>query len=111
MENLVRKRTANLQQRTLELEEERARTDNLLKGRVANLEKETECDIITSFISLLSSRGCIHIDLKEAKEVAEAAAASKQNFLANMSHGEYLLFFYPPGISVCVLLLIFFFFL
>ncbi|KAI9275752.1 hypothetical protein BDA99DRAFT_601329 [Phascolomyces articulosus] len=56
MENLVRKRTANLQQRTLELEEERARTDNLLK------------------------------DLKEAKEVAEAAAASKQNFLANMSH-------------------------
>ncbi|KAG2218663.1 hypothetical protein INT45_007832 [Circinella minor] len=56
MENLVRKRTANLQQRTIELEEERARTDNLLK------------------------------DLKEAKEVAEAAAASKQNFLANMSH-------------------------
>ncbi|KAI9499446.1 hypothetical protein BDB00DRAFT_866325 [Zychaea mexicana] len=56
MENLVRKRTANLQQRTLELEEERTRTQNLL------------------------------IDLKDAKEVAEAAAASKQNFLANMSH-------------------------
>ncbi|KAI8391178.1 uncharacterized protein BYT42DRAFT_602084 [Radiomyces spectabilis] len=56
MENLVRKRTANLQQRTLELEEERARTQTLLK------------------------------DLKAAKEVAEAAAASKQNFLANMSH-------------------------
>ncbi|KAI8138398.1 hypothetical protein BJV82DRAFT_631365 [Fennellomyces sp. T-0311] len=56
MENLVRKRTANLQQRTIELEEERARTQNLLK------------------------------DLKAAKEVAEAAAASKQNFLANMSH-------------------------
>ena len=58
MENLVRKRTANLQQRTMELEEERARTQNLLK------------------------------DLKDAKEVAEAAAASKQNFLANMSHGK-----------------------
>ncbi|KAI7874924.1 hypothetical protein K492DRAFT_211261 [Lichtheimia hyalospora FSU 10163] len=56
MENLVRQRTANLQQRTLELEEEKARTQNLLE------------------------------DLKEAKEVAEAAAASKQNFLANMSH-------------------------
>lgn len=26
------------------------------------------------------------LDLKLAKEVAEAAAASKQNFLANMSH-------------------------
>ncbi|CAO3617380.1 unnamed protein product [Mucor fragilis] len=56
MENLVRKRTANLQQRTLELEEERARTQTLLQ------------------------------DLKAAKEVAEAAAAAKQNFLANMSH-------------------------
>ncbi|KAI9470491.1 MAG: hypothetical protein EXX96DRAFT_358928 [Benjaminiella poitrasii] len=56
MENLVRKRTANLQQRTLELEEERARTQTLLR------------------------------DLKAAKEVAEAAAAAKQNFLANMSH-------------------------
>ena len=32
MEDLVRKRTANLQQRTLELEEERARTQTLLKG-------------------------------------------------------------------------------
>jgi hypothetical protein len=32
MENLVHKRTANLQQRTLELEEERARTQTLLKG-------------------------------------------------------------------------------
>lgn len=32
MENLVRKRTANLQQRTLELEEERARTQTLLQG-------------------------------------------------------------------------------
>jgi hypothetical protein len=33
MESLVKKRTANLQQRTLELEEERARTDKLLKGK------------------------------------------------------------------------------
>ncbi|EPB87482.1 RGC/RGC protein kinase [Mucor circinelloides 1006PhL] len=56
MEILVKQRTANLQQRTLELEEERARTETLLK------------------------------DLKTAKEVAEAAAASKQSFLANMSH-------------------------
>ncbi|KAI8644224.1 hypothetical protein BD408DRAFT_363341 [Parasitella parasitica] len=56
MEILVKKRTSNLQQRTLELEEERARTETLLK------------------------------DLKSAKEVAEAAAASKQTFLANMSH-------------------------
>lgn len=32
MENLVRKRTANLQQRTLELEEERGRTQTLLQG-------------------------------------------------------------------------------
>ncbi|KAI8098557.1 uncharacterized protein BX664DRAFT_319021 [Halteromyces radiatus] len=56
MENLVYNRTANLQQRTLELEEERGRTQTLLK------------------------------DLKAAKEVAEAAAATKQNFLANMSH-------------------------
>ncbi|KAL9558812.1 hypothetical protein MBANPS3_000712 [Mucor bainieri] len=56
MEILVKQRTANLQQRTMELEEERARTETLLK------------------------------DLKTAKEVAEAAAASKQSFLANMSH-------------------------
>ncbi|KAI8335894.1 hypothetical protein BC941DRAFT_429688 [Chlamydoabsidia padenii] len=56
MENLVYNRTANLQERTLELEEERGRTQNLLK------------------------------DLKKSKEAAEAAAAAKQNFLANMSH-------------------------
>ncbi|KAI8880895.1 hypothetical protein K501DRAFT_190254 [Backusella circina FSU 941] len=56
MENLVKKRTANLQQRTLELEEERSRAQTLLK------------------------------DLKAAKEIAEKAAAAKQNFLANMSH-------------------------
>ncbi|KAI8329235.1 hypothetical protein BC941DRAFT_210856 [Chlamydoabsidia padenii] len=56
MENLVYNRTANLQQRTIELEEERARTQKLL------------------------------IDLKEAKEIAEAGATAKQNFLANMSH-------------------------
>lgn len=33
MEILVKQRTANLQQRTLELEEERARTETLLKGK------------------------------------------------------------------------------
>lgn len=32
MENLVKKRTFHLQQRTLELEEERARTETLLEG-------------------------------------------------------------------------------
>lgn len=32
MEYLVKKRTFNLQQRTLELEEERARTETLMKG-------------------------------------------------------------------------------
>lgn len=32
-----------------------------------------------------------YADLKEAKEVAEAAAASKQNFLANMSHGNFFI--------------------
>jgi hypothetical protein len=32
MENLVKRRTYNLQQRTLELEEERARAETLLKG-------------------------------------------------------------------------------
>ncbi|KAI8092857.1 uncharacterized protein BX664DRAFT_96027 [Halteromyces radiatus] len=56
MEKLVRKRTENLVLRTKELEAERLRTQNLLK------------------------------DLSAAKEVAEIAAASKQNFLANMSH-------------------------
>ncbi|CAO3625307.1 unnamed protein product [Cunninghamella blakesleeana] len=56
MEDLVYKRTSNLLQRTMELEEERARTQILLK------------------------------DLKAAKEKAEAGARSKQNFLANMSH-------------------------
>ncbi|KAI9301638.1 histidine kinase-like ATPase, partial [Cunninghamella echinulata] len=56
MEKLVRKRTEHLVVRTKELELERARTQKLLK------------------------------DLSAAKEVAEAAAASKQNFLANMSH-------------------------
>ncbi|KAI8062897.1 hypothetical protein BC940DRAFT_308004 [Gongronella butleri] len=56
MEKLVRQRTENLVQRTKELESERARTQKLLK------------------------------DLSDAKEIAEAAAASKQNFLANMSH-------------------------
>lgn len=34
MEILVKKRTANLQQRTIELEEERARTETLLKGEI-----------------------------------------------------------------------------
>lgn len=58
MEMLVRRRTANLQQRTQELEEERTRAEKLM------------------------------VDLKAAKEAAEAAAASKQAFLANMSHGK-----------------------
>ncbi|KAF9582667.1 hypothetical protein BGW38_010909 [Lunasporangiospora selenospora] len=56
MEELVRDRTKNLQTRTVELEEERARTHQLLT------------------------------DLQEAKEGAEAAATAKSNFLANMSH-------------------------
>lgn len=34
MEELVRERTANLQQRTIELEEEKARTQTLLKGMI-----------------------------------------------------------------------------
>ncbi|KAF9436004.1 hypothetical protein BGZ76_005039 [Entomortierella beljakovae] len=56
MEELVRDRTKNLQTRTAELEEERARTNRLLT------------------------------DLQKAKEGAEAAATAKSNFLANMSH-------------------------
>ncbi|KAF9207345.1 hypothetical protein BGZ49_000649 [Haplosporangium sp. Z 27] len=56
MEALVRDRTRNLQMRTIELEEERARTNRLL------------------------------VDLQKAKEGAEAAATAKSNFLANMSH-------------------------
>ena len=31
-----------------------------------------------------------YVDLKVAKEAAETAAASKQSFLANMSHGKSL---------------------
>ncbi|KAF9215829.1 hypothetical protein BGZ59_000193 [Podila verticillata] len=56
MEELVRTRTMHLQTRTAELEEERLRTDALL------------------------------VDLKLAKNHAEAAAHAKSNFLANMSH-------------------------
>ncbi|KAF9941317.1 hypothetical protein BGZ67_005368 [Mortierella alpina] len=56
MEELVWDRTRNLQTRTVELEEERARTNRLL------------------------------VDLQKAKEGAEAAATAKSNFLANMSH-------------------------
>lgn len=79
MENLVRKRTANLQQRTLELEEERARTQTLLTGKRSNL----NCPYL-GVLTLFDK----NVDLKAAKEVAEAAAAAKQNFLANMSHGK-----------------------
>lgn len=32
----------------------------------------------------------LYLDLKSAKEKAEAGARSKQNFLANMSHGKYI---------------------
>lgn len=56
MEELVRDRTKNLHMRTIELEEERARTHRLVA------------------------------DLQKAKEGAEAAALAKSNFLANMSH-------------------------
>ncbi|KAF8928563.1 hypothetical protein BGZ58_009563 [Dissophora ornata] len=56
MEDLVHERTKKLQTRTLELEEERARINGLL------------------------------VDLRKAKEGAEAAATAKSNFLANMSH-------------------------
>ncbi|KAF8947307.1 hypothetical protein BGZ47_009604 [Haplosporangium gracile] len=56
MEELVRDRTRNLQQRTIELEAEKARTNRLV------------------------------LDLQKAKEGAEAAATAKSNFLANMSH-------------------------
>ncbi|KAG0292380.1 hypothetical protein BGZ96_004184 [Linnemannia gamsii] len=56
MEELVRDRTRNLQQRTFELEAEKARTNRLV------------------------------VDLQKAKEGAEAAATAKSNFLANMSH-------------------------
>ncbi|KAG2235247.1 hypothetical protein INT48_004714 [Thamnidium elegans] len=73
MENLVKKRTFYLQQRTLELEEERARTETLLKG--TSPKKKILDQLLNAYT-----------DLKLAKEVAEAAAASKQSFLANMSH-------------------------
>ncbi|KAG0276923.1 hypothetical protein BGZ95_006832, partial [Linnemannia exigua] len=56
MEELVKDRTRNLQQRTVELEAEKARTNRLV------------------------------LDLQKAKEGAEAAATAKSNFLANMSH-------------------------
>lgn len=76
MEYLVKKRTVNLQQRTVELEEERARTETLLKG----IRSSNQTFRLITY-SLFSFQ-----DLKAAKEVAEAAAASKQSFLANMSH-------------------------
>ncbi|KAF9919100.1 hypothetical protein FBU30_011173 [Linnemannia zychae] len=56
MEELVKDRTRNLHQRTVELEAEKARTNRLV------------------------------LDLQKAKEGAEAAATAKSNFLANMSH-------------------------
>jgi signal transduction histidine kinase len=80
MENLVKKRTFNLQQRTLELEEERARTETLLKG---NERSQIVVNLLLLILKLLRT---YPLDLKLAKEVAEAAAASKQSFLANMSH-------------------------
>lgn len=40
MEDLVYKRTSNLLQRTMELEEERARTQTLLKGKLNINKKE-----------------------------------------------------------------------
>ncbi|KAK3845376.1 MAG: histidine kinase-like ATPase, partial [Linnemannia gamsii] len=56
MEELVKDRTRNLQQRTVELEAEKEKTNRLV------------------------------LDLQKAKEGAEAAATAKSNFLANMSH-------------------------
>ncbi|KAG0017042.1 hypothetical protein BGZ80_008669 [Entomortierella chlamydospora] len=56
MEDLVHDRTRNLHERTKELEKERAKSEKLI------------------------------VDLKKAKEGAEAAATAKSNFLANMSH-------------------------
>ncbi|KAF9124531.1 hypothetical protein BGX30_000903 [Mortierella sp. GBA39] len=56
MEELVRDRTRNLHERTVQLEAEKARTNRLV------------------------------VDLRKAKEGAEAAATAKSNFLANMSH-------------------------
>lgn len=46
MEELVRKRTVNLQQRTLELEEERARTQTLLKG-ASKTESQVTLKVLT----------------------------------------------------------------
>lgn len=74
MEELVRERTANLQQRTIELEEEKARTQTLLKGMI--------------MMHFYFWYWHLFLDLKVAKEAAETAAASKQSFLANMSHGK-----------------------
>lgn len=76
MEKLVRKRTENLVLRTKELELERAKTQDLLKGKSALVSKEKALTLL------------ICLDLSAAKETAETAAASKQNFLANMSHGK-----------------------
>jgi hypothetical protein len=76
MENLVKKRTSNLQQRTVELEEERGRTQTLLKGNW--LVRIRWLDLTCNYL----------VDLKIAKDNAEAAATAKQNFLANMSHGK-----------------------
>lgn len=58
MEELVRERTANLQQRTIELEEEKARTQTLLKGMAWVRVGEQHNDDILCVRSQSGKRGC-----------------------------------------------------